>query len=85
MYIYMNILIYDDLLEWLTGCGPVNPTMAAYEQKNLVVAQSTRLDVSDGLQNPKEVGSNSREGMVLLAESESKQVNRALPSSLSFV
>lgn len=33
-YTYVYAYIYKgDLLEWLTGCGPANPIMAAYQQK----------------------------------------------------
>ena len=40
----------EGLLEWLTGCGPASLTMAAYQCKDQNPVQSTRLNVSVGLQ-----------------------------------
>ena len=53
----MNLSIIEKggLLEWPCGplgCGPANPTIAAYKQmvQESKGVQSTRLDVSAGLQ-----------------------------------
>jgi hypothetical protein len=56
-----------DLLEWLTGCGPANPEMAA---SNLKVQESSIYSVhkAESLRrNTKEVGCNTSEGMDLPA------------------
>lgn len=55
-----------DVLEWFTGCGPTDPTMAAYEWK---VQESSSCSVPEVgclswfvCKNPEEVGFNDREG-----------------------
>ena len=77
-----------DLLEWLTGCGPVNPTMAGCEWKvHKSSSCSMRLDVSlvfSVCWNPEDVGSKPSEGMNLLARQEQTDKEQRLPFSVSF-
>ena len=66
-----------DLLEWLTGCGPVNTTVAVCEWKvHKSSSCSMRLDVSlvfSVCWNPEDVGFNASEGMDLPARVRTKQ------------